>query len=145
MAENQEFKEYEEFSQRMETTYPEMFKGKYGGFAIGKGWWPIIETLCGRIQRHIDWRNREAAVVPQVVVMQIKEKFGGLRFYYDGGDEYIQGLVSMAEDWAAYSCEECGNPGESRGGGWVRTLCDEHAVEAEARRVAYARENGLEE
>ena len=30
----------------------------------------------------------------------VKEKFGGLRFYVEGGDEYIQGLIAMSE---AYS------------------------------------------
>jgi hypothetical protein len=58
--------------------------------------------------------------------MQIKEKFGGLRFYYDGGDEYISGLVSMAESWAGNTCETCGEKGERRSGGWIRTLCDKH-------------------
>ena len=63
---------------------------------------------------------------------QIKEKFGGLRFYYDGGDEYISGLVSMAESWAACSCETCGTPGERREGGWIRTLCDTHETERQS-------------
>lgn len=67
--------------------------------------------------------------VPQVVASQVKEKFGTLRFYYDGGDDYIRGLASMAEAMSARTCEICGNPGKSRGGGWIRTLCDEHAKE----------------
>jgi hypothetical protein len=72
-------------------------------------------------------------IVPQVTVAQIKEKFGGLRFYYDGGDEYISGLVSMAESWATCSCETCGTPGERREGGWIRTLCDTHETERKER------------
>lgn len=65
--------------------------------------------------------------VNHIEIHQIKEKFGGLRFYYDGGDSEISGMVRMAEAWADKTCEVCGNLGKSRSGGWVRTLCDEHA------------------
>lgn len=66
----------------------------------------------------------------QVVAVQVKEKFGTLRFYYDGGDDYIRGIVSMAESMSAVTCEECGVPGKQRGGGWIQTLCDAHAEAA---------------
>ena len=127
---------YEAFAKRMEEKYPKMFSKPYGGFAIGEGWWPIIESLCANIQSHTDWwnKNRETRpVVEQVVVEQIKEKFGGLRFYYNGGDEKIQGMVRMAEAWADRSCEECGAPGTAGGKGWIRTLCPTHRAEADAR------------
>ena len=89
-----------------------------------------------------DWSDkasfikREERVVPelieQVVVTQIKEKFGTLRFYYDGGDEYIRGLEAMAESMTARTCEDCGSPGMARSTKqkrWVRVLCDKHALE----------------
>lgn len=144
MTEDQEFIEYEKFAERMEKTYPKMFVGKYGGFAVGKGWYPILEELCKNIQQHIEWANRETEVCPQVVVEQIKEKFGGLRFYYEGGDEQIHGMVRMAEAWAGVACEECGGIGKRRGGGWVRTLCDKHEDERNARIEEQARRDGLE-
>ena len=62
--------------------------------------------------------------IPQVTLDQVKEKFGTLRFYYSGGDDYISGLVSMAESMTGVTCEECGNPGKSRGGGWIHTYCE---------------------
>lgn len=126
--------QYEAFAQRMEQTYPTMFANPYGGFAVGQGWWPIIESLCANIQRYLDWKNKDGEVVPKVVVTQIKEKFGGLRFYYDGGDAEISGMVRMAESWAEASCEECGAPGQRRSGGWIRTLCDHHEAEYQARK-----------
>lgn len=132
----EEFNKYDEFATRMEDRFPKMFKEPYGGFAIGEGWWPIIESLCGHIQSHIDWWNRnheKHPVVEQVVVGQIKEKFGGLRFYYEGGDDQIRGMVTMAEAWAYRSCEECGAPGTSGGKGWIKTLCPIHRAEADAR------------
>ena len=128
-------KEYDEFVARLESKYPERFSQPYGGIAIGPGWWPIIEALCDQIHHHVKFKNEQrdrwnrGDGCPPVVVSQIKEKFGGLRFYYDGGDSAIAGMVTMAESWAARSCEECGKPGKRREGGWIRTLCDEHEAE----------------
>ena len=68
--------------------------------------------------------------VPQIIAVQIKEKFGTLRFYTDGGDQYTRGVLAMAECMSAVTCEECGNCGKVRTSGWHRTLCDEHAVAA---------------
>jgi hypothetical protein len=64
--------------------------------------------------------------IPQVTLDQVKEKFGTLRFYYSGGDDYISGMVSLAEAMSGVTCEECGDPGERRGGGWIYTACDLH-------------------
>ena len=133
---------YNEFAKEMESTYSKMFSSPYGGFAIGAGWWPIIKSLCAQIQHHTDWKQEQKEKYnrgegcPQVVVDQIKEKFGGLRFYYHGGDDVVDGMVRMAETWAGHVCEECGKPGERHSGGWIRTLCDEH----EAERQAYYKE-----
>jgi hypothetical protein len=96
------------------------------GFDCGDGWFQIINQLCNNIQHRLDWVNRDSVVVAQVVVQQVKEKFGTLRFYYRGGDDYIRGLVDMAESMSGITCEECGQPGETRHGGWIRVLCDEH-------------------
>jgi NADH pyrophosphatase NudC (nudix superfamily) len=55
---------------------------------------------------------------------QVKEKYGGLRLYFSGGDEYAEGLVSMAEAMSYKICEVCGNAGKPNKGGWISTLCD---------------------
>jgi hypothetical protein len=144
MNEDQEFIEYESFAKRMENSYPKMFSGKYGGFAVGKGWYPVLELLCDNIQHHIDWKVKQGQEIAQVEVEQIKEKFGGLRFYYSGGDEYISGLVSMAESFASSLCEDCGGIGKRRSGGWIRTLCDVHEAERNTRIEEQARKDGLE-
>ena len=132
-----EFEKYDAFAKQMEERFPKMFAEPYGGFCCGEGWWPILTNLCANIQHHLDWKNKNSEVVPQVTVNQIKEKFGGLRFYYSGGDDEISGMVRMAEVWAGNSCEECGAPGESRQGGWIKTLCDHHEAERQQRRKEY--------
>ncbi len=134
----------EELDEELCKKYPLIFKNRHGdmrktlmcfGFEHGDGWYQILDSLCGNIQSYIDWKNRSAAAgykdfepVEQVVAVQVKEKFGGLRFYYDGGDDHISGMVRMAESWAAVTCEVCGSPGKTRPGGWIKTLCDEHAI-----------------
>lgn len=111
------------------------------GFEHGDGWYQILDSLCANIQSHIDWQNENFAKgyphyekpVPQVVAVQVKEKFGTLRFYYNGGDDVIDGMVRMAESWSAVACEECGAPGTQNSRGWIKTLCETHRKEREAR------------
>lgn len=144
--------DYEVFVDNLHRKYPEMFSVRYGGVCINKGWWPILESLCSQIKLHLDHRNGLATQYPDqhkpvtpVIIDQIKEKFGGFRFYYSGGDDTIYGMVRMAESWASHSCEECGAPGKRNGEGWVKTLCDFHIAEREALRAEQMKKDGLEE
>lgn len=151
----------QELDEALCAKYPKIFCNRHApmtetamcwGFDVGNGWYQILDSLCGNIQSYIDWKNRSADAnhkdvkpVPQVVATQVKEKFGGLRFYYEGGDEQIYGMVRMAESWASVTCEECGHPGTIRHGGWIRTLCDHHEAERQERHAErYAKDNGLE-
>lgn len=115
-----------EFEKQLEAKYPKMFVHKYGGLEIGPGWYQLIETLCARIQSHIDWKEKRGDSIEQVTIDQIKEKFGTLRFYYSGGDEYISGLATMAESISGYICETCGDRGSVGGRGWIKTACERH-------------------
>jgi hypothetical protein len=103
------------------------------GFEHGDGWYNIIDSLCANIQNHIDWQTKQGKTVPQVVATQVKEKFGTLRFYYNGGDDVIDGMVRMAESWSAVACEECGAPGTQNSQGWIKTLCETHRRERDER------------
>ena len=101
------------------------------GFECGDGWFNILDQLMSNIQHHIDWNNqnfdkgyKQYKQVAQVTLDQVKEKFGTLRFYYSGGDDIIDGMVRMAESMSGCTCEECGNIGKSRGGGWIHTYCE---------------------
>ena len=142
----------ESLDQQLCKDYPLLFVNRnksmmescmYWGFECGDGWYNIINLLCKNIQGHIDHVNKRRQYllkdnphnlsipdeVPQVVVQQVKEKFGTLSFYYSGGDEYIHGLVSMAESMSSVTCEECGSPGKTVGPRWLKTLCDQHQTE----------------
>lgn len=119
-------------------TYPKLFADRNKpmsetcmcwGFSCGDGWFNILNQLCGNIQHHLNWKNKDGEVVPQVTVNQVKEKFGTLRFYYSGGDDEISGMVRMAESMSGVTCEGCGNiattseVGEDGIKGWIRTEC----------------------
>lgn len=88
------------------------------GIETGDGWFNLISTACYEIASHMERKNLEFAWD------QIKEKFGTLRLYYTGGDDYISGVIAMTESLSASTCETCGGPGKCGGKGWITTLCD---------------------
>jgi hypothetical protein len=94
----------------------------------------LEQAIASNFQDWPAYYNREprklTEVIPQVVATQVKEKFGGLRFYYTGGDDHITGIVTMAELMSERTCEECGDPGQLYTNGWHKTLCVKHAKEA---------------
>lgn len=70
-------------------------------------------------------------ICSQLVADQVKEKFGGLRFYHHGGDELCNGVIDMAQAMSFRICEECGSPGKVGGKAWIRTLCPTHIKKGE--------------
>ena len=72
--------------------------------------------------------DEEAAKVP--VAVQVKEKFGGLRFYVQAATDKHYQYISFAESMSYRTCEECGAPGKTYTDGWHTTLCDIHAAMA---------------
>lgn len=73
--------------------------------------------------------------VKKVIAVQVKEKFGGLRFYYDGGDSVISGMVQMAEGMSYRTCEICGCQAQTRRDRWITTQCDPCYNNREQRRA----------
>lgn len=59
------------------------------------------------------------------IIAQIKEKFGTLRLYCDNVNDYVRGIIDLAEAMSAETCEVCGSRGNCVGGKWVQTLCRE--------------------
>jgi hypothetical protein len=104
---------------------------------VGPGWKAIILELHQKL----------VEIDPNYEIHQIKEKFGGLRYYcsLDGHDEG-QNLIDAAEEKAWVTCERCGEPGTPRGGGWISTLCDTHyllrELGAKAKNAEYKSKNG---
>ena len=92
------------------------------GFECMDGWFPLIYAACELIQAHSNHPGSE-----QVVASQVKEKFGGLRFYYHGGDDYVEAVVDLVERLSEFICELCGTPGHiSERNGWLNARCEVH-------------------
>jgi hypothetical protein len=98
------------------------------GFDCGDGWFEMLYELSEKLQplvqeinnKYEDWK---------FAVVQVKEKFGTLRYYTNGSTDEIDDLVWFYEELSGHVCDVCGKPGKLRGKGWYYTSCDEHAKE----------------
>ena len=96
------------------------------GITCGDGWFDILWDLSESIQGLLNNLSKEEQDL--FAVEQVKEKFGGLRYYYEAPksiDGKIDKLVRDAEIKAYQTCEWCGASGKNEAyGGWMTTLCD---------------------
>lgn len=85
-------------------------------FAVDNGWFPLIKELIEDLIA-LGWDKQTC---------QVKEKFGGLRFYINSGSDEIHDRIAKAENDSYEICERTGKPGKLRNDiGWWTTLCDE--------------------
>ena len=106
---------------------------------IGEGWYSIVQPLFDYIHKYNAGKKKyseftkedeEKGLSPQIEVIQVKEKFGGLRFYTSYTTKELNALIDEAEEKASKTCERCGKKGKLRcRRGWYATLCDECAKE----------------
>ena len=99
--------------------------GKY--INIDEGWYQIV----------VDCDKELTVIDPNYQILQIKEKFGGLRFYMtpcnnttkEQRDKMYE-VISRYEAKAAQTCEATGQPGVLMRsiGGWLKTLNPEYAA-----------------
>jgi hypothetical protein len=122
-------------SNQLKEKYPQQFSQlKY--IECGDGWYDLLDKLCNIIQNRIDF-NLKQGNESNFYWAQIKEKFGGLRAYCYGADEYMSGAISMAETMSYMICEFSGERGrlrKQRKGdnsepifAWWKTLSDNEA------------------
>ena len=130
--------------------YKDMFKNHWAYPEVGVGWLPLLDKLCALINHKIDgiinyndkWLENEVITqekyetnnkfLEDFKIIQIKEKFGGLRFYVSGSTPEINGWIRFAETMANELCEGCGtNQGLGSTSGWIRTICKPCAIKIE--------------
>ena len=87
------------------------------GVECGDGWKQLLPPLFEKIEEY----NKDLADEDKIVIEQIKEKFGELRYY----PEEIKKLVNELEFQAAKTCELCGSTEDVglKVDGWCTTLC----------------------
>jgi len=97
------------------------------GCEHGDGWFNLLWRLCEDLEPLVAKYEKQTGHRFQVV--QVKEKFGGLRFYVANANDVIRQRIELAELESLKSCELCGKPGRRRIDGWINVLCDEMPTE----------------
>ncbi len=98
----------------------------------------------GSIEKYIDYAGMVYCVtVPSNIIFVRRNGIpvwcgNSLRFYVDNCPSEMQDAISEAEHESETTCDRCGKPGKSRGGGWIRTLCDD--CDAEHKKAKAERE-----
>lgn len=88
-----------------------------GFMSIQPGWYQLVHDLIVELVA-LGWDKN---------INQVKEKFGGLRFYAGALSTEMHRVVDKYMELSWKTCEVCGKPGELRVGGWAQALCEEHA------------------
>lgn len=145
--------DFEDFAKK----YPDlMAKSQQEYLGVSKGWYHILDVLFAMLSRRVESARStlkyalenpdqkythsiaelEAKLTTALeqlpTITQIKEKFGGLRFYTNGVDTEFNSYISFAESMSLHTCEICGSPGTTSGDGWMKTLCKKHHDDCQA-------------
>lgn len=94
------------------------------GFECMEGWFDILKMLV----EHIDiyFHHKYKGVPEGFKIVQVKEKFGGLRFYVENADDVVHELIRFTETLADHTCEYCGsNQNILKSKGWIITACEQ--------------------
>ncbi len=116
--------------QPFRTEFPILFgAGKFVSLWVGAGWFEILWSLCVSLEGIAKARLAEAHAPLRVV--QVKEKYGSLRMYVEGGTDEVEDMIEAAEAKSETVCEACGAPGSIHTiRGWDKTLCPFHELES---------------
>ncbi len=88
-------------------------------FDCEDGWLGLLQELSDKVEA-INQKEETP-----IVAVQVKEKFGGLRFYVSQHDVEAARAISDAQAKSYAVCETCGSAGSLRKEGWWKTLCDD--------------------
>lgn len=101
----------QELEQNLKNDFPELFS-ELEGFQCKDGWFNLIWNLSNTVSFHCKSLPNE--LQNQIKVVQVKEKFGSLRYYTNHSTPFIDGAIALAESLSHSVCETCGNRGEIR-------------------------------
>lgn len=131
----------EELDKALVKDFPNLFIERNGsiqkscmpfGFEVGDGWEPIIREASKKLEAIIVAMPEEKR--KDYYAFQVKQKFGGLRFYLSTGTEEMYKVTGEVEAKSMKLCEECGEPGAIAGTTWLTCYCPKHREEWEERR-----------
>lgn len=94
------------------------------GARVNPGWETLVDELHAKVLE----------IDPEVVVEQVKEKLGGLRYYFSCEHDEWRTIQALVDEYAARSlstCEVCGATegtiSDAFGQPWINALCPRHA------------------
>ena len=92
--------------------------------AMPEGWRAKFgEQLCEELREELIKVN----YLDKYRIMQIKEKFGGLRWYDNGNTEKGYKIIHKYEEISYKTCIECGRPATKMSCGWISPYCNKCA------------------
>lgn len=110
--------------------HPQLF-APTGYPTVGDGWRDLLDRALARIAAAVVREPAES----EIRIVEIKEKFGALRLYFNSRKLSAKALakvreaIDLAEARSACTCEECGAQGRLHDrGGWLLTRCADHAT-----------------
>ena len=96
------------------------------GLEVGEGWLKILDETFKKISDIVKKRNLE-----EFRIIQVKEKYAGLRIYCSWCEEDIEEIIAEAEKICEKTCEQCGSPeGIFSNDGWCIVQCQKCRDEA---------------
>ncbi len=97
------------------------------GLEVDVGWLSMLDELSEKLEKEIQLYIKQTNdTEDHARASQVKSKFAGLRFYMDGNTtEAMESIIREYEKKSHFVCEECGNDGIVRPGGWLKVLCDD--------------------
>lgn len=93
---------------------------------IPPGWYSLIYELSSKLEALIpDQSNLDPVRDLMCCAAQVKEKWGGLRFYITMGTDEMYDIIDEYERLSILTCQECGEQAKRRADKWIATLCDD--------------------
>jgi hypothetical protein len=84
-------------------------------------------------------KNHTEKIYPKIKILQVKEKFAGLRLYYSCLEPnvqfFIDGAIEMADTFCRRTCQISGAQGKERSDGWIKVLSDEEYLKRKKRKM----------
>lgn len=139
-----------ELEEKLYKNYPELFYTRddpnhkltlMWGIECEDGWYELIDTLCKELLKDSriklencktteEYQKMIETLEPLPLIVQIKEKFGSLRFYVDNINKNQEIIVRTTEQLSLKVCEFCGTMKDVKlyKDGWWKTVCPKHFV-----------------
>ena len=123
-------------SDRLITAFPHLYRTWQGrdmlevwrtrqDFECGNGWFDLLWQLSTQLEALLAAlpETERGAYAPT----NVKEKFGGLRFYMTKNTPEMERAISWGEGQSMRTCEQCGETGARvEQEGMIRTCCAGH-------------------